>query len=119
MDRQGIKSGLIMAIHAFEGQLPAEQLKDMRELVLAGEPGVALENLCTQAFEYDFGTAAPDSRHLADIPPRRSDPSAIAGALSADRGRIRGTPGAWAVADAESSGDGRVHLHGYGRVWGD
>ncbi len=33
--------------------LPSEQLRDMKELVAAGEPGIALENYCTQLFEYD------------------------------------------------------------------
>lgn len=33
--------------------VPAEQLHDMTQLVQAGEPGVALENLCTQLYEYD------------------------------------------------------------------
>jgi hypothetical protein len=33
--------------------LPERELKDMLSLVKAGEPGVALENLCTQLEEYD------------------------------------------------------------------
>jgi hypothetical protein len=35
------------------GLLPADQLADMQSLVRAGEPGVALENFCTQLEEYD------------------------------------------------------------------
>jgi hypothetical protein len=30
----------------------------MRELVDAGEPGIALENLCTQLYEYDVSVPA-------------------------------------------------------------
>ena len=34
--------------------LPAEQLADMVSLAKVGEPGVALENFCTQLYEYDL-----------------------------------------------------------------
>jgi hypothetical protein len=53
MTRQQIETELLDAVDRFEGRLPVEQLQDMRELVRAGEPGLALENLCTQAHEYD------------------------------------------------------------------
>jgi hypothetical protein len=33
--------------------VPSDQLTEMASLATAGEPGVALENLCTQLFEYD------------------------------------------------------------------
>jgi hypothetical protein len=36
-----------------EEWLPAEQIAEMRGLVAAGEPGVALENFCTQLEEFD------------------------------------------------------------------
>jgi hypothetical protein len=35
------------------GLVPQEQLDDMGQLARAGEPGVALENLATQLYEYD------------------------------------------------------------------
>jgi hypothetical protein len=38
--------------------LPEDDLRRMRELVSVGEPGVALENLCTQIFEYDVSLSA-------------------------------------------------------------
>jgi len=41
-------------IAMFQGAIPSEQLEDMSELAQAGEPGVALENLCTQLHEYDI-----------------------------------------------------------------
>ncbi len=34
--------------------LPANELAGMVELVKAGEPGIGLENFCTQLFEYDI-----------------------------------------------------------------
>ena len=40
------------------GLLPDEQLGDMRSLVQAGEPGIALENFCTQLYEYDVSVPA-------------------------------------------------------------
>lgn len=36
------------------GLLPQDQLDDMAALVRAGEPGIALENFCSQLFEYDI-----------------------------------------------------------------
>jgi len=33
--------------------VPRHQLDEMQSLTSAGEPGVALENLCTQLYEYD------------------------------------------------------------------
>lgn len=40
-------------IVAVDGLLPSSDLTSAWELVDAGEPGIALENLCTQLFEYD------------------------------------------------------------------
>ena len=37
----------------FENRLPFPPFNDIRELVSAGEPGVAFEIICTQAFEFD------------------------------------------------------------------
>jgi hypothetical protein len=34
------------------GLLPEEELRQMRELVSVGEPGVALENFCMELVEY-------------------------------------------------------------------
>lgn len=53
MDMQQIENKVIMLLAAFEGSLPGQQLSEMRELAEAGEPGIALENLCTQLYEYD------------------------------------------------------------------
>jgi hypothetical protein len=39
--------------------VPPDQLDDMSALVVAGEPGVGLENLCVQLVEYD--AAVPDA----------------------------------------------------------
>ena len=49
---------VLEAIDLLEGQLPVDQLREMRDLVLAGEPGIALENLCTQVDEYDVDVPA-------------------------------------------------------------
>lgn len=53
MDAKAIESGLLKLIDVFAARFPPEQAAGMRELVHAGESGVALENLCTQLFEYD------------------------------------------------------------------
>jgi len=53
VNAKAIESGLLELIDAFAGRFPSEQAAGMRQLVLAGESGVAFENLCTQLFEYD------------------------------------------------------------------
>jgi hypothetical protein len=53
MDIQNVEKSLLDVIGSFVGQLPAEQLTDMADLVRAGERGIAFENLCTQLYEYD------------------------------------------------------------------
>jgi hypothetical protein len=53
MDRNEIEMRLKTLLRASRNWLPEDQLQDMLSLVQAGEPGVALENYCTQLFEYD------------------------------------------------------------------
>jgi hypothetical protein len=53
MTLQQTKREVLEAIDLLEGQLPVDQLREMRDLVLAGEPGIALENLCTQVDEFN------------------------------------------------------------------
>ena len=50
---ESTERAVVLIIDGLTGRLPPEQLLDFRELAEAGEPGVALENLCTQIFEYD------------------------------------------------------------------
>ncbi len=38
--------------------VPPAELDDMTALTRAGEPGIALENLCEQLFEYDVAVSA-------------------------------------------------------------
>jgi hypothetical protein len=45
-------------LEQFGTGLPPEQLRDMQDLVKAGEPGVAFENYCTQMFEYGMSLPA-------------------------------------------------------------
>lgn len=49
------------------GALPRDQVKEMESLVAAGEPGVALENLCVQLFEYDVVFPPELVRELAEL----------------------------------------------------
>jgi hypothetical protein len=53
MSFQEIQAELLTILESSGQQLPSEQVADMKELVQAGEPGIALENFCTQLFEYD------------------------------------------------------------------
>ena len=54
MDMNAIESSLLKVLEEFAQSLPRQQVSGMRELVIAGEAGVAFENLCTQIFEYDL-----------------------------------------------------------------
>jgi hypothetical protein len=54
MQLHQIEQALKRIIPSFDSQLPPHQLDQMAELVDAGEPGIAFENLCTQLFEYDI-----------------------------------------------------------------
>jgi hypothetical protein len=58
MDLLHIEERLAVVLSNAEGWLPSDQLAQMQSLVRAGEPGVALENFCTQLEEYDV--AVPD-----------------------------------------------------------
>lgn len=51
---QSIEKDLLKTIDAFQNELPTEQLTDMKDLAKAGEPGVALENLRAQIYEYSI-----------------------------------------------------------------
>jgi hypothetical protein len=49
-----IETDVLASIVGCQGiGIPDLELEDMAALARAGEPGVALENLCTQLFEYD------------------------------------------------------------------
>jgi len=53
-----IEQRLLKLLATFHGMLPARELEEMNKLASAGEPGVCLENLCTQIYEYDVPVGA-------------------------------------------------------------
>jgi hypothetical protein len=74
MDREELIASLRAAFIELEGRLPKADTQNVWELIDAGEPGVALENLCTQLYEFDVPvpqavleriTAAGEAMHLA------------------------------------------------------
>ena len=67
MDLRKTETRLDIVLTAADGWLPAEQLAEMRALVAACEPGIALENFCTQLEEYDVVVPADIARELVDI----------------------------------------------------
>ena len=67
MKTDQIEQQTLSAITDFTSKLPAEQLQDMRSLVIAGEPGVALENLCTQIYEYDVEVAPEVLAKISEV----------------------------------------------------
>jgi hypothetical protein len=48
-----LETRVLCVIAMCRGLVPQEQLDEMDQLARAGEPGVALENLATQLYEYD------------------------------------------------------------------
>jgi hypothetical protein len=48
-----IETRLLLLVQRAQDLLPAQQLQEMAELARAGEPGIALENFCTQIYEHD------------------------------------------------------------------
>lgn len=48
-----VESRLAALLQRAASLLPADELADMLDLVRHGEPGVALENYCTQLHEHD------------------------------------------------------------------
>jgi hypothetical protein len=62
-----IEEELADLLKKFEGRIPANEIKGMRELASAGEPGIALENLCTQAFEYEIEVTPVEKAMLARL----------------------------------------------------
>lgn len=53
MNIEVIENQLLEAIDTFADKLPAEYLPQLRELVVAGESGVAFENLCENLYDYE------------------------------------------------------------------
>ena len=53
LDIREIDERLAAVLENLNGSLPSNELADMISLVRAGEPIVALENLCVQLHEYD------------------------------------------------------------------
>ncbi|TWU00429.1 hypothetical protein Pla108_13800 [Botrimarina colliarenosi] len=67
MDMQAIEDELVAIIVGFERELPAAQVAEMQELTKAGEPGIALENLCTQLYEYDVAVDTVRLQQIAAV----------------------------------------------------
>jgi hypothetical protein len=53
MERHQVEQRLEEVLTRAVGWIPANELEEMLALVRAGEPGIALENFCTQLEEYD------------------------------------------------------------------
>lgn len=67
MNMQMIEQLLLRVIQTYAGELPAEQAKEMADLVRAGEAGIGFENFCTQLYEYDVSVDNGTLSQLKDI----------------------------------------------------
>ncbi len=67
MHRNEVEDRLVAVLKIAECWLSREQLIEMSSLVGVGEPGVALENLCTQLEEYDVAVPEDVLRELKEI----------------------------------------------------
>ena len=50
-----------------ENLLPQRDIRNIWELIDAGEPGIAFENLCTQLYEYEVTPDEPSREALAEV----------------------------------------------------
>jgi hypothetical protein len=50
-----------------ENLLPQRDIRSIWELIDAGEPGIAFENLCTQLYEYEVTPDEPSREALAEV----------------------------------------------------
>lgn len=66
-DMREIEVRMLALLAAFEAQLPAEQLAEMRELAEANEPGIALEMLCSELHELDVIVTPEHGREIDDL----------------------------------------------------
>jgi hypothetical protein len=62
-----LETRVLGVIAMCRGLLPQEQLDQMDQLVRAGEPGVALENLSTQLYEYDVPMEQATIEQIASL----------------------------------------------------
>lgn len=53
MELENVTGLVTAAIVGLSDRLPSEDIQNARSLADAGEPGVALELICAQAYEYD------------------------------------------------------------------
>jgi hypothetical protein len=67
MDLRDVEGRLLSVLKRATGWLPAEQLADMASLVKSREPGIALENFCTQLEEYDVVVPVEVAVELMEI----------------------------------------------------
>ena len=67
MELVEIERRLQSLLRQFGRGIPEEQLQDMKSLVEAGEPGVALENYCSQLFEYDIAVPSHVVNELEEL----------------------------------------------------
>jgi hypothetical protein len=67
MDLRHVEERLVLLLRRAAGWLPPEQLTEMESLAKAGEPGVALENFCTQLQEYDLAVPTDVAQELKEI----------------------------------------------------
>jgi hypothetical protein len=73
---QNVERRTLALLAIFGDRLPAHEVLDMESLVVAGEPGVAFENLCVQLYEYDVPLEPEAPTRLAEVgEPMRIDPS--------------------------------------------
>lgn len=64
---QLIEGQLLRLVTAYSDQLPEQDVRELSSLVNAGEPGVALENLCSQLYEYELRVSSADLDQILQL----------------------------------------------------
>jgi len=67
MNMKEIEMLLLAISKQADAVLPKNELRNMIELVQAGEPGIGFENFCTQLFGYDVEVPANILTELATV----------------------------------------------------
>jgi hypothetical protein len=62
-----VEERMMSIVHTLSGRLSPTDSENIISLVRAGEWGVALENLCTQLYEYDIDVPVETYQDIASV----------------------------------------------------
>jgi hypothetical protein len=66
-DAQDVERRTLALLAGFGGRLRPDEVEEMESLIVAGEPGVALENMCVQLYEHDAPVDPSEVAAIAEV----------------------------------------------------